>query len=80
MCPMVSKLTDNRRASIRARWRNELPTLQAWDDYFAAAAESRFLTGRTNPGPGRERPFVATLDFLIRPSTVVRLMEGAYDD
>jgi hypothetical protein len=78
MCPAVIKLTDARKASIRARWRADGDNLKFWEDYFTAVSESRFLTGRTDPANGRSRPFVADIDFLIKPSTLVKVQEGKY--
>lgn len=78
MAPRVRKLTAARQAQIRARWRaGELPDLATWADYFGYVAESRFLTGRQDPGPGR-RPFVADLEWLIRESNFVKVWEGRY--
>lgn len=78
MCPRIVKLTDARRNSIKARWRTDADNLQFWRDYFTSVSESKFLTGRQNPSGGRSKPFVADIDFLIRPSTVVRVQEGKY--
>lgn len=78
--PRVLILNDDRRSSIRARWNSELPSLDDWSEYFSVVAASSFLTGRVDPGPNRAKPFIADFEFLIRPSTVVKVMEGKYDD
>lgn len=79
MCRRVEQLTPNRRASLRARWRNELPTLDAFGNYFDDVAASRFLTGRVN-GHGDRKPFVADFDWLLKPSNFVKVLEGKYHD
>jgi hypothetical protein len=38
---------------------------------------SRFLTGKAEPGPGR-KPFVATLEWLLRPKNFAKVVEGTY--
>ena len=77
MLPKIRMLSDARKKSIRARWVNELPDLETWGKYFTDVAKSPFLIGRVDPGPGR-RQFLADIDFLIRPSTVVKMCEGKY--
>lgn len=77
MCRRVEQLTPSRKAAMRARWRNELPTLQAFGNYFADVRGSPFLTGRVDGRDGRP-PFVADLDWLLRPSNFVKVLEGKY--
>lgn len=79
MCPRpmsVEKWNQARLKSLRTRWR-EHPDLDWWQDYFASVAKSKFLTGRCD-GTGGRPPFVADIDFLLRPSTVTKLYEGKY--
>jgi len=77
--PQVVKLTPAREQAVRARWRNELPSLEDWEKYFAVVELSDFLTGRAPPGRGRDRPWQADFDFLVKQGTVVKVMEGKYD-
>ncbi len=77
MLPRVTRLTDNRRASMRARWNNELPNLETWEKYFSAVARSKFLTGQVEPRPN-SRPFLANIDWLTKPSNLVKIEEGKY--
>lgn len=77
MCRRVEQLTPARKAAMRARWRNELPTVQAFANYFADVATAPFLTGRVDGRNGRP-PFVADLDWLLRPSNFVKVLEGKY--
>ena len=79
MCPSVRKLTAARRASIEARWRSgDLPDLETWGLYFGDVAASKFLTGKTDPIPGRKR-FVADLEWLSREGNYAKVFEGKYD-
>ena len=81
-CPslaQVAKLTPARQEQIRARWRNELPTLEQWAEYFQAVEASDFLTGRVPPSGGRQKPWKADIDFLIKQGNVVKMAEGKYD-
>jgi hypothetical protein len=78
-CPRVAALNDVRKAAIRARWRNELPGLEDWRGYFETVAGSPFLTGRKAGWKG-QRPFLANIDFLIRPGTPVKVAEGKYHE
>lgn len=79
MCPPVVKMTPARQDSLRARWRGDAEgNIKFFEDYFSFVAKSKFLTGKVNPGNGRTKPFVADIDFLIKPSTVVKVQEGKY--
>lgn len=81
-CPslaQVAKLTPARQEQIRARWRNELPTLEQWAEYFQAVEASDFLTGRVPASGGRQKPWKADIDFLIKQGNVVKMAEGKYD-
>ena len=72
----VVKLTETRKKHIRARWKNELKTLEHWRNYFSHAAASAWLTGKI---PGRDnRPFEVDIDFLINPQNLVKIAEGKY--
>ena len=76
--PRVIALSNARKAAIRARWRNELPTLDHWRDYFRRVSRSDFLCGRKQ---SRDRePFMADFEFLIRASTPLKVAEKKYDN
>lgn len=77
-CPRVLKWTDTRDRLLRARWR-EHPSLDQWKQYFSIVSRSRFLTGKTNGHVDRP-PFIADLEWLIKPSNFVKVMEGRYDN
>ena len=77
MLPRVEKLTETRRGYIRQRWSEDLPTLEAWGNYFADVARSEFLTGQTQGRDGKP-PFRATLEWLTRPGNFAKVAEGNY--
>jgi len=77
MLPKVVTLSDARKTSIKARWNNGASNMKFWEDYFDTVAESKFMTGRVDPTPGRKQ-FVADIDFLIRESTIIKTQEGKY--
>lgn len=75
--PHIASLTASRKAQIKARWRNGLPNLTSWIEYFDYVNESDFLTGKTSPSNGH-KTFIANIDFLIKENNVVRIIEGTY--
>lgn len=74
--PRVEVWNDTRRKLLRQRWR-ENPSLESWEGYFRHVAESRFLTGKAPPRNGSP-PFVADLEWLIRPQNFAKVVEGKY--
>ena len=78
MCPQVRKLTATRKKQIEARWRcGDLPDMQTWRDYFEFCAESKFLTGLTQPMNGHKH-FVADLEWLSREGNYAKIYERKY--
>lgn len=85
MLPSVAVLTDARKRSLSARWRDVVSGdkmsaqegEEFFDWFFAKAAESAFLTGRVEAQKGR-RPFRASLDWLMSPTYFPRVVEGQY--
>jgi hypothetical protein len=88
--PRVEEWNDTRRGLMRARWREKAAPrgrhpgyanvedgIAFWRRFFAYCAESRFLTGQADPSPGRP-PFVATLEWLIRPTNFAKVVEGNF--
>lgn len=82
--PRVEVLSDARKRTIGARWREvladpeiarapdpRLAALQFFDWYFDHAAKSRFLTGRA-------KDWRADFDFLMTPTKWVKVIEGHY--
>lgn len=75
--PRCEKVTANRSQQIRARWREDLPTLDKWKSFFAYVRQSPFLMGKVPPPPGR-KPFVATLDWLTKAECFAKIAEEKY--
>lgn len=76
--PKVYALTEARKASIRARWRDgSCPDLEAWGAFFEVVAKSNFLTGQARP-TGDRKPVRADLEWLTRESNFVKVLEGRY--
>lgn len=78
VAPRVIKWTSSRDMWLRSRWR-EHPDLELWRQFFEIVSKSKFLTGRAKPSPDR-KPFIADLEWLIRPGNFAKVMEGKYDD
>lgn len=73
----VDKITSARRASCQQRWRDDLPTLDAWRNYFQDVAKSPFLLGR---GPPRSngKPWRADFEWLCKEGNFAKVLEGKY--
>jgi len=46
--------------------------------YFQHVADSDFLTGKVPPSKGRNKPFIADLEWLMRPNNFAKVLEGRY--
>ena len=68
--------TDARKAMLRARWRDQLPDLDAWRQCFELIRQSDFLMGRTH-ARGR-KPFQASLFWVAKPENLLKIYEGKY--
>jgi len=77
MLPKISRLNDDRKTKIRARWKDELPNIEEWDAYFDYISKSKFLTGRSTPNNGH-KPFMPTIDWFINPKNLLKIEEGKY--
>lgn len=90
--PRCKVLNQTRRKAIQARWKEaaDLDTfpfkggydstakgLACWREFFAICADSDFLTGKSQPTPGRP-VFLADLDFLMSPSAFAKTLENKY--
>lgn len=84
--PRVIEWNDERQGYMRSRWNEWLAKakysteeegLAFWRRYFEHVAKSRFLTGQADAKPGHP-PFVASLEWLVRPRNVAKIVEGAY--
>lgn len=86
--PRIAVINESRKRSIKSRWLElckeenygtEDEGLEGMKVFFQIVKNSRFLTGRVDPSPGRNRPFIADLDFLMRPTKFIAVFEGKYD-
>lgn len=78
-CRPVKTWNDYRQGLLRQRWREDAKRqrLEWWRKFFGYVAKSQFLTGASEPSGGRE-PFVADLEWLIRPTNFAHVIEGKY--
>jgi hypothetical protein len=77
MMPAVSKMTDNRKRKLKARWFEDpkRQTVDYWSRFFAYVAKSDFLTGRDRAGwTGCD------FEWLIEPANHVKVIEGKYEN
>ena len=85
--PRCEVLNDLRRGFLRTRWRevcaefslSRAEAIDWWRGYFEQAGQSDFLTGRAPPGKDR-MPFVADLEWLMRPNNFAKVVEGRYQN
>jgi len=77
--PTVIKITKTRASHIKARSREDLKDLDTWRWYFNKVRESKFLMGMAG-SYGDRRPFMATLDWLIKEANAVKVAEDRYND
>lgn len=90
--PRVMTWGPQREALLRQRWREMATTTNAelgngyrtqadgldwWGRYFTYVSKSHFLSGRA-PGRDGGAPFLATLEWLIRPKNFPKVLEGHY--
>mgnify|MGYP001559717551 CR=1 FL=1 len=75
--PKVEILTTKRKGQIASRWRNGLPDLPTWKEYFEHISESGFLMGKKDPSNGHKR-FIADLEWLTNETNFAKVAEGKY--
>ena len=81
MLPRVREWNEQRRKLLRSRWREstERQDVDWWRTWFAWIRETcPFLVGQGTCPPGRD-PFVADLEWLIRPNNFAKVVEGRYE-
>lgn len=76
--PQPSEWTKARAGALRERIRGHPERKEAdwWRKYFSLVEASGFLSGRIY----RDRPFVAPLDWVMRPANMTKILEGNYAD
>lgn len=69
-----------RQRLLQARWREsrERQEVGWWEDFFGYVRRCGFLMGRSE-GRGGAPPFQADLEWLVRPSNFVKVIEGRYE-
>jgi hypothetical protein len=76
----VRDWTAARRKLLRARWREkaEHRSLDFWRTFLGYVAASDFLMGRKQSRDGRL--WECDLEWLLRPSNFVKVIEGKYEN
>ena len=79
--PHVQVWNDSERRMLATRWKEskDRQNLSWWRGYFERVKASQFLSGRVTPTNGR-RVFIASLEWLVRPSNMAKVLNGQYDD
>jgi hypothetical protein len=88
--PRVKTLSEARKRTISARWREaarltcqpfgyttRADGIASWRKFFEVCARSDFLTGKGEPRPNMP-PFFADIDFLTSPSGFTNCLENKY--
>jgi hypothetical protein len=88
--PRCKILGKARQAVIKARWTEAAKLtckpfgyatrdegVAAWRQFFEICAGSDFLTGKA-PGSNGRPPFLADIDFLMRPQRFAQILENKY--
>ena len=77
--PAVVEWTEARKKMLAQRWREkkERQNLEWWNRYFHMVKASDFLTGKTE-GRNGGAPFLADLEWIVRPSNMPKILEGKY--
>jgi hypothetical protein len=80
-CPRVREWNQTREGLLRARWKQspQRQDLAWWRSFFGYVAESKFLTGQTDPRDGKP-PFIADFEWIVKPSNFAKIVEGKYHD
>ena len=86
--PKVEVWNNLRAGLLRQRWREvcedltkkgpvtEQVILDWWRDFFVFVGKAPFLVGKTYSKD--KRPFLADLEWIIRPTNFVKIVEGKY--
>ena len=76
MLPQVRVHTEQRRQVVRRHWRSdpEKQDVGWWRRFFAYAAQSDFLTGRSGKWTA------CCFDWLVKPANFAKVIEGNYEN
>jgi uncharacterized protein YdaU (DUF1376 family) len=88
--PACEVWNETRASMLRQRWREvaaeldkegalvtKVALLEWWERFFDHVSRSKFLTGKAAAGKDR-RPFLADLEWLIRPTNFAKIIENRY--
>ena len=79
--PKVAIWNGRRASMLRQRWNEDKrrQSLDWWEKYFLRVRASDFLTGKVESRKGGA-PFLADLEWIIRPTNFAKVVEGKYDN
>lgn len=75
--PKVAKLTAKRKGQIQQRWREDIPSLNQWKNFFNFVRQNDFLMGRCQGRDGRP-PFRADIEWLTNSTNFTKIAEKKY--
>lgn len=77
--PRVAVWDERRKTYLRSRWREdpERQSLDWWRRWFGYVGKSDFLMGRVESKD--RKPFQANLEWMLKPSNFVKILEGNYE-
>jgi hypothetical protein len=76
-CKFIS-VGSNRAKHVKARWENQLPSLQDWERFFKQIKRSDFLCGRKLDRSGK--PFRCNFDWLVNDANCTKILEDTYSN
>jgi hypothetical protein len=78
-CRRIVRWNDTRRRHLQQRWKEDQnhQSMDFWEKFFGYVGQSKFLTGQV-PGRDGKPPFVAGLDWLVKPDNFAKVIEGKY--
>ncbi len=81
LCSPVRVWNTTRQKYLKQRWceNPKHQTLDWWKKYFEYVKKSKFLNGLTEGRDGKP-PFLANLEWLVRPSNFAKVIEGNYQE
>jgi len=80
IAPFCKIVTAMRKKLMAARWRKELPTIESWEKFFLLVSESDWLMGKVASKSSGETCRSTTLDWLLKESNCVKVLEFNYDN
>lgn len=75
--PRIQMMDDSRKRHIAAFYKQLKMDIEIVEEYFEQANKSDFLSGRM---ANKKSNWKCTLDFLLKQTTITKLVEGVYDN